>query len=140
MLRKTLFLDLDDTLVKTVAFSCLPSSAETEKPVPDYSICVPKGTTDELEHRLVFKRKGLNKFLKFAAKNFELCIFSAASLGYVTEILAELDPEGKMFAHVFTREHCERIETKERTLLMKNLSLIEGRDPENMILVDNCSM
>ena len=65
--RKTLFLDLDDTLIKSMTFSTLHSDATHKVPKPDFAICYSK-SSGHLEHLLVYKRKGLDRFLEFASK------------------------------------------------------------------------
>ena len=70
--RITLFLDLDETLVKV-----LPSHLASETIVPRsafegaFSFVLDEKSAIPRRRLTVFKRRGLDSFLRYAAKNFE---------------------------------------------------------------------
>lgn len=68
------------------------------------------------------------------SKVFELVLFTASKKTYANEVIKLLDPEGKYFSLRLFREHCHM--TKEE-ICMKDLRILKGRDPKNMIIVDN---
>ena len=131
--RKTLFLDLDDTLVKLVPFSSLsryPTISRTERPY--FSLCMHR--RGQMKHMVGFVRRGAREFLKEMAALYEVCVFTAADKDYAEAVVAELDPEGSIFSCILSREHCTEIE---RGHFLKQLSRVHGRRAEDMVLVDD---
>ena len=131
--RKTLFLDLDDTLVKLVPFATLqryPASSKGKR--PDFSICM--SHRGEMKHLVGFMRRGLRDFLKELAALYEVCVFTAADKNYAEAVIAEIDPDGSVFSCILSREHCSQ---PERGLFVKQLSRVQGRRMEDMVLIDD---
>lgn len=118
--KKTLILDLDETLVH--------SSFE---PVddPDFKITVNiKGAKFDV---YVIKRPGVDEFLTELAKHYELVIFTASLPKYAIRVLDVLDESNVIEATLF-RDSC----TLHEGNYVKDLSLV-GRDLQSTIIVDN---
>ena len=95
--RITLFLDLDETLVKV-----LPTHLASETIVPrsafEGAFSFLLGDCAKPRRRLtVFKRRGLDSFLSYAAENFEVVIYTAAKKEYAEKIIDALDPEKNIY-------------------------------------------
>ena len=134
--KLTLFLDLDDTLIKTMSFSELQELKEP-RPKPDCTLCYEHNS--ELVHCVVFKRKGLAEFLEWASSAFEVCVFTAGTEEYASAIVDILDSEGRLFSEVLSRQHTKKSKEKVggAVFYRKDLTLIEGRSMHSMILVDD---
>jgi len=120
--RKTLVLDLDETLVH--------SFLEFEESTTyDWTFQV------ESENGIfdVFcrVRPHLEEFLKECAKMFELVLFTASQDNYANKVLDHVDPAGYIQHRLF-RRHC----TKVRGNFVKDLSLL-GRSLSQTIIIDN---
>lgn len=123
-LKKTLILDLDETLIHA-----------------DFD-----GNWSEHDHTVTFLyegnevnvpiilRPGLFIFLEKIAEIFEIFIFTASKKEYADAVLNYLDPENKIFKNRFYREHC--INFKNRVFI-KDLRMFTNRKPENLIILDN---
>jgi RNA polymerase II subunit A small phosphatase-like protein len=118
--RKTLVLDLDETLVHS-SFRPVPS--------PDFIISI------ELEgviHKVyVQKRPGVDEFLEAVATKFEVIIFTASLDKYANPVLDHLDPKGCCVSRLF-RESC----VQHYGNYVKDLSLL-GRDMKKTLIIDN---
>jgi len=118
--RKTLVLDLDETLVHS-SFKPVPS--------PDFIISI------ELEgviHKVyVQKRPGVDEFLEAVATKFEVIIFTASLDKYANPVLDHLDPKGFCVSRLF-RESC----VQHYGNYVKDLSLL-GRDMKKTLIIDN---
>ena len=79
-------------------------------------------------------RPGVQNFLNFAKKNFEVVAFTASNSCYANSVLELLDPEATIFSFRMFREHC--YESKDKVHI-KDLSVIKNRDLEDILLVDN---
>ena len=137
-LKKTLFLDLDDTLVKTITYAeynCLIEATGLAKK-PDFSVCFER-PSGKYEHRLVFLLHGLKSFLNEMASMFEVVLFTAATASYAEAILELIDPDQEFFSHVLSRKHC--LIEEDETLPLKDLSKVEGRSLSKMILLDDAT-
>eukprot|EP00826_Nyctotherus_ovalis_P030402 TRINITY_DN2427_c0_g6_i1.p1 TRINITY_DN2427_c0_g6~~TRINITY_DN2427_c0_g6_i1.p1 ORF type:complete len:402 (+),score=54.74 TRINITY_DN2427_c0_g6_i1:152-1357(+) len=118
--RKTLVLDLDETLVHSAlqrnenAHIVLPVRAENE------SYCV-----------YVSKRPGLDYFLKRMSQLYEIVIFTASLPKYADRLITTLDPCNYV-SHRLFREHCR----VHNNAFVKDLEAL-GRKLPNTIIVDN---
>lgn len=121
--RKTLVLDLDETLIH-----CF-ENAESE---PDLKLDIEiEGTPVEIS--LMIRPYAIS-FLKRICQKWEVMIFTASHEDYANAILNEIDPEGEIFQHRLYRQHCTCI----NDFYFKDLSRI-NRDPRRMVLVDNAA-
>eukprot|EP00741_Cyanophora_paradoxa_P015897 tig00020909_g15348.t1 len=118
--RKTLVLDLDETLVHS-----------SFKPIFNADIVIPVEIDDEVHPVYVLKRPGLDQFLKRTGEKFEIVVFTASLAKYADPLLDKLDTY-KVIRHRLFREACEFCEGN----YVKDLSKI-GRELRSTIIVDN---
>jgi len=117
--RKTLVLDLDETLVHS-SFT----------PVPCELILTLQLGNEE--HKVyVKKRPGVDLFLEKVAEFCEVVIFTASTALYANELLDQLDVHRTITYRLF-REACSRFKEG----YVKDLSRL-GRDLDNVIIIDN---
>ena len=119
--KKTLVLDLDETLVHS-SFEYLPD-ADLTLPVEV------QGITQEVYVR---KRPGLDDFLEFVGKHYEVGVFTASVIKYADAVLDNIDPQRVVKWRLF-RESCSQ--TSEG-FYVKDLGCL-GRRLENTIIIDN---
>ena len=118
--KKTLLLDLDETLVHS---SFMPF---------DKSDIILKVEFDEAMYNIhVLVRPDVNEFLTEVSKYFELVIFTASLSNYASPLIDILDPQ-KLCSFRLYREHCTYV----NGLYVKDLKRI-GRDMKSLILLDN---
>jgi Dullard-like phosphatase family protein len=118
--RKTLVLDLDETLVHS-SFRPVPS--------PDFIITI---ELDGVHHKVyVQKRPGVDEFLEAVASKFEVVIFTASLDKYANPVMDTLDPKGYCTSRLF-REAC----VQHYGNYVKDLSLL-GRELKHCLILDN---
>ena len=115
--RKSLFLDLDETLVQVI-----PTGKVSLLDIPKrafegaFSFVNPTKT----RRFTVFKRQGLDEFLAFAAESFEVILYTAAKQHYAEAVITGLHA-GDKFSYLLFREQCTRNEFDEP---VKDLKII----------------
>ncbi|CAI7789913.1 unnamed protein product [Closterium sp. NIES-53] len=119
--RKTLILDLDETLIHS--FFCKLEQADAQFYVNIFG---------QMTDVSVLKRPGTDAFLEAMAAKYEVVIFTASIPNYANAIVDWLDPEGRLIHHRLYRDSC----TWWRGGYVKDLAKV-GRDLRNTILVDN---
>ena len=67
------------------------------------------------------------------SRKFELVIFTASHQDYANPIIDHLDPTRKLISHRLFRQHCLKVDG----YYVKDLSVIQNRKKEDMILIDN---
>jgi len=119
--KKTLILDLDETLVHS-AFS--PFSRKS-----DLTLTI----NFDGENRLLYvlKRPYVDEFLSELSSLYEIIIFTASISEYANPLLDLLDKK-KCIKHRLFREHC----TFENGIYIKDLKIFD-RKINNMIIIDN---
>ena len=119
--KKTLILDLDETLVHS-AFKSFYSKEDI----------IFNMIYDGKEHTIhVLKRPFVDEFLEKMYHLFELVIFTASIPDYANPLLNKLDPRKRISYRLF-REHC----TSTGNLFIKDLRKV-GRDLKDLIIIDN---
>ncbi|CAI7857678.1 unnamed protein product [Closterium sp. NIES-53] len=121
--RKTLVLDLDETLVHS-SFSAPPNA----------DFVVPLTMDGRTASVFVLKRPGVEQFLSAMAPIFEVVVFTASLARYADPVLDLLDPTGELIHHRLFRESCVQMESGGG--YVKDLSIL-GRDLADVLLVDN---
>eukprot|EP00931_Biecheleriopsis_adriatica_P076148 TRINITY_DN49890_c0_g1_i1.p1 TRINITY_DN49890_c0_g1~~TRINITY_DN49890_c0_g1_i1.p1 ORF type:complete len:344 (+),score=34.53 TRINITY_DN49890_c0_g1_i1:83-1114(+) len=117
--RKTLVLDLDETLVHS-SFS----------PVPCEIVLTLTLGADQ--HKVyVKKRPGVDEFLDIVSKRYEVVVFTASTPLYANALLDKLDT-GQNIHHRLFREDC----TRYREGHVKDLARL-GRNLDGVIIIDN---
>ena len=119
--KKTLILDLDETLVHS-AFSPFTRKSDIE-----LNIYI------EGENRMLYvlKRPYVDRFLLELSSLYEIVIFTASISPYANPLLDELD-KNKCIKYRLFREHC----TYENGIYIKDLKIFD-RKINNMIIIDN---
>ena len=123
--RKTLVLDLDETLVHSEL-----------KKVDDADIILTGFSNPPAIYVKV--RPGVQEFLKRMSYSYELVIFTASVEEYATPLLEQLDKDN-LIEHKLFRHHCRVIEEGTKgdwKNYVKDLSQL-GRDLMDVIIVDN---
>lgn len=118
--RKTLVLDLDETLIHS-----------SFQEIPNASFLIPVTANGKSLCVYVKKRPGVELFLAEMSRHYELVVYTASQAIYATPILDQLDPE-KRIQHRLFRESC--IVTNGG--FIKDLSKL-GRDLAGVVIVDN---
>ncbi|OMJ68586.1 hypothetical protein SteCoe_33920 [Stentor coeruleus] len=116
--KKTLFLDLDETLTHAVKN---PNQSQVRIKVNDDVVIN------------VNIRPYAQEFIKNASQDYEIVIFTASYRKYANAILDYLDPLNKYITYRLYREHCYDY----NGCFIKDLRILGNRDLKDMILVDN---
>jgi Dullard-like phosphatase family protein len=122
--RKTLILDLDETLIH----------ADFEGAYVNHDMVINFNYGEEDISVPVFIRPGLFEFLENISQEFEIIIFTASIREYADAVLNRLDPENKYFKFRFYRSECISVNSK---IFIKDLRIFKNRNLQNIILVDN---
>ena len=120
--KKTLILDLDETLVH--------SGFNQFKRKSDIILNI---NVDGKNHTIyVLKRPFVDHFLKEVSKYFEIIIFTASIQQYASALLDKLDKEKLLFNGRLYRQNC----IFSNGLYLKDIKQI-GKNLEDMIIIDN---
>eukprot|EP00878_Enallax_costatus_P010331 GHUV01010783.1.p1 GENE.GHUV01010783.1~~GHUV01010783.1.p1 ORF type:complete len:319 (+),score=59.58 GHUV01010783.1:374-1330(+) len=120
MHKKTLVLDLDETLVHS-----------SFKPIPNPDYIIPVEIDGRLVDVYVLKRPWLDHFMRTVGPRFEVVVFTASLAKYADPLLDLMDKEGLVRWRLF-RESCCPYEGN----YVKDLNCL-GRDLSTTIIVDN---
>ena len=88
--KKTIFLDLDETLVHS----------SPNPPPKIYDFVVRPNIEDQIMNFYVLKRPGVDFFLEEISKKYEVVVFTAGLKQYASQVLEKLDPKEIGRAHV----------------------------------------
>ncbi len=121
--KKTLILDLDETLIHS----------DLDNRLPRHDHVITFTYEDHDVHIPINFRPGLQEFLKAVSENFEVVVFTASKQEYADVILNFLDPGNTIFKKRLYRESCINVENK---VFIKDLRIL-NRKLEDMVIVDN---
>ncbi|XP_030554629.1 CTD nuclear envelope phosphatase 1 [Drosophila novamexicana] len=134
--RKTLVLDLDETLVHScyldpdtndvVGCNFVPETA-----VPDYVMHIPILANFHPIEFQVFKRPYVDEFLNFVGRWYDLVIYTASLEAYASNVIDRLDAGRGILQRRLYRQHC--IST---TVVTKNLYAVNP-DLTSTFIIDN---
>jgi len=124
-LKKTLVLDLDETLV-----SCSPKRDYACRDLRKVQISIDGGITLDIFCKL---RPHLKRFFAEVSKHYEIFVFTASEKSYADPIINLIDPGRKIITEAFFRENCVQFKGG---LCVKDLSLL-NRDLKDVVLVDD---
>lgn len=119
--KKTIFLDLDETLIHS----------KPDPPPKSFDFIVRPRIDGELMNFYVAKRPGVDAFLESISKKYELVIFTAGLREYASLVLDRLDEKG-VISHRLYRDSCKQHDGK----FVKDLSEM-GRDLKKVVIVDD---
>jgi len=120
-IRKTVFLDLDETLVHS----------HPSPPPERFDFVVRPVIDGEPMDFYVLKRPGVDEFLEALASKYEVVVFTAALKEYASMVLDRLD-RNRFISHRLYRDSCRHIDGK----LVKDLNET-GRDLKRVVIVDD---
>ena len=125
---KTLFLDLDETLIHADKLS------ENDE-LPQRKDGSVEGQVMRVGEEAFYIRKRplLEKFLETASGKFELVVFTAGVKEYAERVVEFIDPDRKYLKKILSREHC----IQRDGLCIKDLSIVKDRKLKDMVIVDN---
>ncbi|KAJ1262096.1 hypothetical protein BS78_09G081100 [Paspalum vaginatum] len=121
--KRTLFLDLDETLIHS----------QTDPPPARFDFTVRPVIGGHAVTFYVAKRPGVEAFLRAAAESFEVVVFTAGLQEYASLVLDRLDPDGEVFAHRLYRGACRDAGDGR---LIKDLAAT-GRPLDRAVIVDD---
>ncbi|XP_058749276.1 uncharacterized protein LOC131622264 [Vicia villosa] len=119
--RKTVILDLDETLVHST----------TTLPPQSFDFVVRPIIDGEPLDFYVTKRPGVDELLESLASKYEIVIFTAALKEYASLVLDRLD-RNRFISHRLYRDSCVNVDGK----LVKDLAHV-GRDLKRVVIVDD---
>ncbi|XVF27431.1 hypothetical protein REPUB_Repub14bG0106100 [Reevesia pubescens] len=119
--KRTIFLDLDETLVHS----------SPDPPPKMYDFVVRPNIEGQTMNFYVLKRPGVDFFLEEISKKYEVVVFTAGLQQYASQVLDKLDPKG-LISHRLYRDSCKEMEGK----FVKDLSEM-GRDLRSVVIVDD---
>ena len=111
--KKTLILDLDNTLIYT------PHTLTT--PIQDL-------------HLQSIRRPYLHRFLSTVSKYFRLILYTASVREYATHVINSLGEDKKLFHSILARENCHQVVPG---YYVKSLDLLPGIDPMSTLILDD---
>ncbi|OQE14261.1 hypothetical protein PENFLA_c039G03476 [Penicillium flavigenum] len=141
--QKTLVLDLDETLIHSLAKGGRMSSGhmvEVKLSIPTTTSLSPGGpqTTLGPQHPILYyvhKRPHCDEFLRKVSKWYKLVIFTASVQEYADPVIDWLEQERKYFQGRLYRQHC----TFRNGAYIKDLSSVEP-DLSKVMILDNSPM
>ncbi|XP_042477932.1 CTD small phosphatase-like protein [Macadamia integrifolia] len=119
--KKTVFLDLDETLIHS----------KPDPPPERYDFVVRPRIEGEFIDFYVLKRPGLEELLDAIGEKFEIVVFTAGLKEYASLVLDKIDPKG-LISHRLYRDSCKEMDGK----FVKDLSEME-RDLSRVVIVDD---
>ncbi|KAH8354881.1 hypothetical protein KR093_000331, partial [Drosophila rubida] len=135
--RKTLILDLDETLVHScymdpetqtvVGCSFVPTSAK-----PDYVMNIQILSDLNPIQFQVYKRPHVDYFLDYVGKWYDLVIYTASMEAYASLVVDKLDAGRGILQRRFYRQHC----ISSTNFISKNLHIV-NRDLSKVLIIDN---
>ena len=122
--KKTLFLDLDETLIHSDTLGQFDKHDAVINLFLDDS---------EIEFGLLIRPYCI-EFLEFASANFNVILFTAGHKLYAEAVLKYLDPNKQYFHLTLFRDSCIEF----RSFFIKDLSILPTFGPKDLVIVDNC--
>lgn len=130
--------DLDNTLIYSIPFEKYPKRDCYLHEIPHYFMD---------KDYVVFERPGLQKFLDWVFKHFNVMVWSAASPEYV-EFIAKniIEKNGRKLEYVLNSENCEDSQQIFGENHIKNLKMLwdihdlDGYGPYNTLIIDDLKM
>ncbi|XP_016447101.1 uncharacterized protein LOC107772129 [Nicotiana tabacum] len=119
--KRTIFLDLDETLVHS----------KPNPPPEKYDFIVRPVIDGHRVEFYVLKRPFVDELLEFLSEKFEVVVFTAGLKEYASLVLDRIDRKG-LISHRLFRDSCKEVDGK----FVKDLSDM-GRDMKRVVIVDD---
>ncbi|GAV88612.1 NIF domain-containing protein [Cephalotus follicularis] len=119
--KRTVFLDLDETLVHS----------SSEQPTKRFDFVVRPTIEGEVMTFYVLKRPGLEAFMEGLSSRYEVVVFTAGLKEYASLVLDRIDKKG-LISHRLYRDSCREVDGK----YVKDLAET-GRDLDKVVIVDD---
>uniref|UniRef100_A0A5B7CA86 Putative C-terminal domain small phosphatase n=1 Tax=Davidia involucrata TaxID=16924 RepID=A0A5B7CA86_DAVIN len=119
--KKTIFLDLDETLVHS----------KPEPPPEKYDFIVRPVIDGEKVNFYVLKRPFVDEFLESLSQKFEIVVFTAGIEEYASLVVDRIDRKA-VISHRLYRDSCKEVNGK----FVKDLSDL-GRDLRSVVIIDD---
>lgn len=132
--QKTLVIDLDETLIHSLAKGGRMSSGHMVEVKLNTTVGY-GGTTIGPQHPILYyvhKRPHCDEFLRKISNWYELVVFTASVQEYADPVIDWLEQERKYFAKRYYRQHC----TFRNGAYIKDLSSVEP-DLSKIMIIDN---
>lgn len=132
--QKTLVIDLDETLIHSLAKGGRMSSGHMVEVKLNTTVGY-GGTTLGPQHPILYyvhKRPHCDEFLRKVCNWYELVVFTASVQEYADPVIDWLEQERKYFARRYYRQHC----TFRNGAYIKDLSSVEP-DLSKVMIIDN---
>lgn len=129
--KKTLILDLDETLVH-----CNENTNSDSDELNSDKIINIKFANQDTIPAGVNIRPFVKECLQELSKLYEIVVFTASHSCYANVVLNLLDPFNEFITYRLFREHC--VQTREG-IYIKDLRIIANRDIRNVLIVDNAT-
>lgn len=123
-LKKTLILDLDETLIHADIDNIYPDC--------DFQIEIELNQIKALIK--IILRPYLYDLLEYASEFFNIIVFTAGTKDYADKIIDYIDPNKKYIKNRLYRDSCFEF----HNFYIKDLNLISDIDLKQVIIVDNC--
>lgn len=136
--QKTLILDLDETLIHSLAKGGRMSSGHMVEVKLNAPVGVPGSGIIGPQHPILYyvhKRPHCDDFLRKVCKWYKLVIFTASVPEYADPVIDWLEQERKFFSARYYRQHC----TFRNGAYIKDLSSVEP-DLSRVCILDNSPM
>jgi hypothetical protein len=131
-------LDLDNTLIYSISQEKFPKKKTHLHSMKHYKMD---------DDYYVFERPGLQTFLNWLFKNFNITVWSAASPEYVEFIVKNVIEKNKRnIEYILNSDNCEESQTVYGDKHIKNLNMlwdhyeIDGYDSYNTLIIDDLKM
>ena len=136
--QKTLILDLDETLIHSLAKGGRMSSGHMVEVKLNAPVGIPGSGVIGPQHPILYyvhKRPHCDDFLRKVCKWYKLVIFTASVQEYADPVIDWLEQERKFFSGRYYRQHC----TFRNGAYIKDLSSVEP-DLSRVCILDNSPM
>ncbi|TQS34775.1 hypothetical protein Golomagni_04831 [Golovinomyces magnicellulatus] len=135
LMQKTLILDLDETLIHSMAKGGRMNSGYMVEVKLNTIVTAGRNPALGSKHPILYwvnKRPHCDDFLRLVCKWYNLIIFTASVQEYADPVIDLLEQERKLFSGRYYRQHC----TYRQGAFIKDLSFIEP-DLSKVMILDN---
>lgn len=128
-LQKIAIFDLDETLMHSEVNL---KNFNNEKNI--ITILLPSQKTAKIG---VYIRPNWEEAIKKISKFYCIVVYTASYESYANAVLDFMDPENKYFYNRLYRNNCINIKYNEKYIYIKDMSIFEGFDEKDIVIIDN---